>query len=220
MGTRTMPPKIKAETKYSNFQYDAWFSEPIFEPFRLHGVLASVYAGLKPLNISPSDVKYQGSAVTPADALVIFQLAKNQYALNLSLSGLTFKADQVDWSQAPIISSIIETTSKALTEKLSIELNRHQLQIAMQLVLPVPIKEFSKSLAPMIVRPAGDVEFSGLVMHTNTGAFFVDKSVVNENGIFVRIMRKFEGKADINEMAKVLYDEEMWLAATLGIEIE
>ncbi len=215
-----MPPKIKAETKFSHFEYDGWFLQPIFEPYRIYGAIESVYAALKPLNISPADVKYSGAASTPTDALVIFQLAKNQYALNLSLAGLTFKADNVDWNQAPIISNIIATTSKALDEKLHAEFNNHQLQIAMQLVLPIPLKEFSKSFVPMIVRPAGDVEFSGLVLHTRAGTFLVDKSVVNENGIFVRIVRKFEGKPDISEMAKVLYDEEAWLAATLGIEIE
>jgi hypothetical protein len=215
-----MPDKIKAETKFSNFEYNAWFSEPIFEPIRLYSSIASVYAGLKPLNITPSDVKYQGSAATPTDALVIFQMAKNQYALNLSLAGFTFKADYVDWSQAPIISNIIETTSKALTANLKTELNTHQLQIVMQLVLPgVSMKEFTRSFLPLAIRPAGDTEFNGFIMHTRTGSFMVDKSAVNENGIFVRITRKFDGKTDINEMAKVLNDEEAWLAATLGIEI-
>jgi len=215
-----MPVKIKAETKFSNFEYNAWFSEPIFEPIRLYSSLASIYAVLKPLNITPSDVKYQSGATTPTDALVIFQMAKNQYALNLSLAGFTFKADYVDWSQAPIISNIIETTSKALTANLKTELNTHQLQIALQLVLPgVSMKEFTRSFSPLAIRPAGDTEFNGLILHTGTGSFIVDKSVVNENGIFVRITRKFDGKANINEMAKVLYDEEAWLAATLGIEI-
>src|SRR5207249_6689538 len=123
MSASVMPPKIKAETKFSHFEYDGWFSQPIFEPSRIFGAIESVYAVLKPLNISPADVKYHGSASTPTDALVIFQLAKNQYALNLSLAGFTFKADNVDWNQAPVISNIIQTTSKTLAEKLHAELN-------------------------------------------------------------------------------------------------
>jgi hypothetical protein len=215
-----MPNKIKAETKFSHFEYDGWFLDPLFEPLRLYGVLSSVYAELKPFNITPGDVKYQGGASTPSDALVIFNLAKNQYALNLSMAGLTFKADAVDWSQAPIITNIIETTSKALTTNLKTELKSHQLQIVMQLVLPgVSLKDFSKSFAPLTMRPAGDTEFNGIVLRTRRGFFLVDKSELYEGGIFVRITQKFEGKTDVNEMAKALNDEESWLAAALGIEI-
>jgi len=216
-----MSNKIKAETKFSHFEYDGWFSDPLFEPLRLYSVLPSVYAGLKPLNITPADVKYQGGASTPSDALIIFNLAKNQYALNLSMAGFTFKADAVDWSQAPIITNIIETTSKALTANLKTEIQSHQLQIAMQLVLHgVSLKDFNKSFAPLAKRPADDTEFNGIVLRTLRGFFLVDKSELYEGGIFVRITQKFEGKTDINEMAKVLNDEEAWLAAALGIEIE
>lgn len=215
-----MLEKIKAETKFSNFEYSGWFVEPVFEPFRLYSSLSSIYSGLKPLNVSALDVKYHGGASTPTDTLVSFQMAKKNYALNLSLAGFTFKADFVDWSQAPIITNIIETTLKALCESLKTGMASHQLQISMQLVIPgTSLREFTRSFTPFLRRPSGDEEFSGFTLHTKTGLFVVDKSVVHEDGIFVRVLRKFEGQSDMTQMAKVLFDEESWLAATLGIEI-
>jgi len=216
-----MPDKIKADIKFANFEYQGWFSEPIFEPVRLFGSIGAVYTALKPLNISASDVKYQSGASTPTDTLVSLQLAKKNYTVNLALAGFSFKADFVDWSQAPIISEIIENTAKALNDNLKNTMGAHQLQINMQVVLPgVSMKEFTRSFLPLIKRPAGDVEFNGFILHTKTGVFLVDKSVIHEEGMYVRITRKFDGKANIAEMSKALYNEEAWLAASLGIEME
>jgi hypothetical protein len=214
-----MAEKIKAETRLSNFQYDGWFSEPLFEPMRMYACISSVYAALKPMKIETSDVKYQGGVNTPNDALVVFQMTKSHYALNIALAGMTFKADFVDWSQAPIITNIIDGTSAALTENLKTEILRHQLQILLHVVPAVPLKELTRSLLPFISRPAADVEFSGFIMHTTNGLFMVDKSLAHDDGIFIKVVCKFTGKANMEHMAKVLFEEESWLAATLGIEI-
>jgi hypothetical protein len=214
-----MPGKIKAETRYSNFEYNGWFAEPFFEPVKIYGSLGSVYAALKPLKIETSDVKYQGGATTPMDSLVIFQMPKNHYALNLSMAGITFKADYVDWSQAPIITSVIESCTSAIAQSLKTEIVRHQLQIVVQAVPAVSLTELTRRFAPSIDRPAKDIDFNGFILHTANGSFVLDKSAVNDGGIYIRIMRSFEGKTTMEEMAKKMYEEENWLADTLGIEI-
>lgn len=217
-----MADKIKAETKFSNFQYSGFFSEPVFEPIVLYSTIGAVYEGLKPLNISPGDVKYLGVGLTsPNDHLVSFELAKNHYTLSLALAGFTLKANFVDWSQAPVISEIIKTTSNVLHKAANRTVNRHEFHIMMQVVVDsVSTKELTRALSISVSRPANDVEFHGIILHTSTGMFVVDKSTVNENGLFLHILRKFSGELDIDRMAKVLHDEEAWLSATLGIEIE
>ena len=152
-----MSDKIKADVKFARFEYDGWFSRPVFEPIRLYAAVSGVYQGLEPYNISASDVTYPGGATSPMDTLLKIQLAKQHYELNLRLAGFNFKADFVDWTQEPIITNIIETTTQSLTSSLNTEVTTHQLQIAMQLLLPgISIKDFTRKLLPSVKRPASD----------------------------------------------------------------
>jgi hypothetical protein len=165
-----MSDKRKSEIKFAQFEYQGFFPDPVFEPQRLFGCVGKVYDGLKPFKISPLAVKYPGGASTPLDTLVSLQLANNLYTLSLSLARFSFKADFVDWSQEPIITSIIDATAKALTDNLKNEISSHQLQIAMQVMVPgVSMKEFTHSFLPLAKRPAGDAEFNGFILYTRTG---------------------------------------------------
>jgi hypothetical protein len=214
-----MPEKTKAETRFSNFEYNGWFAEPFFEPLRLYGSIGSIYTALKFMKIDPSEVKYVGGASSPTDTLVSFHMPKSHYILNASLAGFNFKADFVDWSQAPIITNIIDSATRAAAQELKTEIVRHQLQITLQVVPSMPVKELTRSFSPFITRPAKDIEFNGFILHTVDGMFMVDKSAIHDNGLYIRIIQRFAGKASMEAMAKVMFDEENWLAATLGIEI-
>jgi hypothetical protein len=216
-----MLDKIKAEVKYARFEYDGWFSRPVFEPSRLYAAVGGVYQGLEPYNVTASDVKYPGGATSPIDTLLRIQLAKQHYELNLTLAGFKFKAEYVDWTQEPIITNIIEATTQSLTSSLNTKVTAHQLQIQMHVLLPgVSMKEFTRKLLPSVKRPDSDAEFHGLILHTATGTFLCDKSAAFDNAMFVSIVRKFAGQPSFKDMAKDLMAEEMWLADTLGIEIE
>ena len=224
MSPLSPPPKAadktKAVTKFSVFDYQAWFNEPIFEPARLFTAITPIYRTLLKWNISAQDVKYPGGATNPTDTLVTLQLVNNHYALNLSLAGMSFKAEYVDWSQASVITEIIETSSMNMKTALGVEFAKYQLQIVLQLVLEgKSIKELTKNLASPFVHPPTDVDFYGLLLQAGDVVFMLDKSAINPNGIFVRITHTFKGGTSMPEMAKVLYEDESWLANTLGIEI-
>jgi|SRR5215469_137962 len=216
-----MANNIKADIKLASFEYEGRFDEPIFEPSRLYASIGGVYKELRSADNVQPDVRYPGGATTPSDTLVRLQLIKNHYTLDLSLSGFTFKADFVDWSQEPLITNIIENTAKALMKGLGTKPSSHKLQIVMQIGLPegVSLRDFTKPFLPRIERPENDTEFCGFIVHIKDGNFFFDKSATIDNAMFASILRRFSGQVSFSEMAKTLLKEEMWLASTLGIEI-
>src|SRR5713226_3693790 len=128
-----MPDKVKAKTKFSSFEYQAEFAEPVLDPLRVLSASNTIYRGLKPWNISPQDVKYRGGAWSTAEPLISFELAKSHYTVNLAMANFGFKANFVAWDQAPVIIEIIQSTVKALGDALNVIVADHSLTIVMQL---------------------------------------------------------------------------------------
>jgi len=213
---------VKANTKFSSFEYIAGFADPLFEPIRVYGAVDSVYRALKAWNVLPQDVKYKGGINTPFDPVISIELAKTQYTINLGMGGFGFKGNAVDWSQAPVIIEIIQSTAKALEGALKTVRADHSLTIIMQLALVgKSIREITIPFAAPMGYPIKETDFFGFMLHTiNDGLFYVDKSAADPNDLFVRIVRKFKGNQEMETMSKDMYEAELWLAKTLGIEIE
>jgi hypothetical protein len=213
---------VKAITKFSSFEYVGTYADPLFEPIRIYGALDTVYRALKPWNVLTQDVKYKGSINTPFDPVVSIDLANAQYTINLGMGGFGFKGNAVDWSQAPVIIEIIQSTAKALESALKVVTAEHSLTIIMQLATEgKSIREITNPFGSLMGYPAKETDFFGFMLHTtNDGLFYVDKSANDPNDLFVRIVRKFKGRQDMEPMSKDIYDAELWLAKTLGIEIE
>jgi len=213
---------VKAITKFSSFEYIGSYADPLFEPIRIYGAVDPVYRALKPWNVLTQDVKYKGGITTPFDPVVSIELAKAQYTINLGMGGFGFKGNAVDWSQAPVIIEIIQSTSKALESALKAVTAEHGLTVIMQLAIEgKSIREITSPFASTMGYSAKEIDFFGFMLHTtNDGLFYVDKSSADPNDLFVRIVRKFKGRQEMELMSKDMYDAELWLAKTLGIEIE
>jgi hypothetical protein len=217
-----MATKVKARTKFSSFEYIGAYADPLFEPIRLYGAVDAVYRALKPWNVLTQDVKYKGGINTPFDPIVSIELAKAQYTINLGLGGFGFKGNAVDWSQAPVIIEIVQSTAKALEGALKAVTAEHTLTIIMQLATEgKSIKEITIPFAAPLGYPTNEIDFFGFMLHTtDDGLFYVDKSAADPNDLFVRIVKKFKGKLEMEDMSKQMYNAEFGLADTLGIEIE
>jgi len=68
-------------------------------------------------------------------------------------------------------------------------------------------------------RMVDDLDCYGFILHTTRGLFLVDKSVVNPNGLFMRIEHRFDGQTTFTKMAEALHADELWLADVLALEI-
>jgi hypothetical protein len=217
-----MAVKVKATTKSSSFEYVAAFADPLFEPVRVYGAMDAVYRALKPWNVASHDVKYKGGITTPFDPLISVELAKAQYTINIGLGGFGFKATAVDWSQAPVIIEIIQSTAKALEDALHVVVADHTLTIIMQVAIEgKSVRELTVPFAAPLGYPAKDTDFFGFMLHTiDDGLFYVDKSAADPNDLFVRIVRKFKGKLSMEDMSKDMYKAEHGLADALGIEMD
>jgi hypothetical protein len=217
-----MAVKVKATTKSSSFEYIGAFADPLFEPMRVYGAIDAVYRALKPWNVAAQDVKYKGGITTPFDPLISVELAKAQYTLNLGLGGFGFKATAVDWSQAPVIIEILQSTARALEDSLHVAVTVHTLTIIMQVAIEgKSIRELTLPFAVPLGYPAKETDFFGFMLHTvDDGLFYVDKSAADANDLFVRIVRKFKGNLSMEAMSKDMYEAEHGLADALGIEMD
>jgi len=213
---------VKAITKFSSFEYIGAYADPLFEPIRVYAAVDAVYRALKPWNVLTQDVKYKGGVNTPFDPIISIELAKTQYTVNLGMGGFAFKGNAVDWSQAPVIIEIIKSTANALEGALKTVTAEHSLTIILQLAIEgKSTREITVPFAAPMGYPAKETDFFGFMLHTiNDGLFYVDKSAADPNDLFVRIVKKFKGKQEMEPMSKDIYDAELWLAKTLGIEIE
>jgi len=217
-----MPGRVKATAKFSGFEYQGGFADPVFEPLRIFSATGTVYRALKPWNISPQDVKYRAGALASTEPIVTFELAKKHYSVSVAMAQFVFNSNAVAWDQAPVIIEIIGSTASALAKELGVTVTQHSLSISMQLgITGKSIQELTGALSIPLGYPASDTDFFGFLLYTKDGVVFtVDKSAADPNDLFVRIVRKYKGTQDMDNMAKELYEDEQGLANALGIEIE
>lgn len=216
-----MPEKIKAKVNYAAFEYHGYFGDPILNNQRLLPVLQHLYEALKQWNIRPQDVKYK-NAVAANDGSVFFELAGGRLVLAVSHAGFTVTVQNADWNQAEFVSQLIAGCWGAVTRALEIEAHHHELQIQMT-VTPEgkSLQDITASFAaPWHLRSADTLEMCGVILYTADGVIVLDRAVANPQGIFAKIVHRFQGQTAFPQMAQQLYDDEAWLANTLGMEFE
>ena len=114
-----MAEKTKTKIGFAGFQYDGFFGDPILDNQRLVPVLQPLYGARKALNVRPQDVKYKHPAAAN-DASVWFELALGKIVLNLSHSGFALTVQNADWSQAEMLTQLLESCWKAPMEAVGI----------------------------------------------------------------------------------------------------
>lgn len=216
-----MSEKTKAKVSMAGFQYDGFFGDPILNNQRLAPLLQPLYEALKAWNIRPQDVKYKNPAAAN-DASVSFEIALGRLVLSISHTGLTLVIVNADWSQAEMVTQLVEACWKAVESTLGIKASRHEAQIAITIVPEGKSQqELTKSFAaPWRLRPGDESEMCGVIIYTAHGTFVVDRAAANPQAIFVKIVHRFDGQMAFPEMLKQLYEDELWLASTLELELE
>jgi hypothetical protein len=220
-GNPKMSEKIKAKVTAAGFQYDGFFGDPILNNQRLMPLLQPLYEALKVWNIRPQDVKYKNAAAAN-DASVSFEIAFGKLVLSVSHTGLTLVVVNADWSQAEMVTQLVEACWKAVEATLGIKASRHDLQIAMTVVPEGKSqKEITKPFAgPWRLRPADEAEMCGVIIYTAHGSFLVDRAAATPQGIFAKIVHRFSAQITFSEVLKQLYEDEQWLLSALGLELE
>ena len=213
-----MPEKTKTKISFSAFQYDGFFGDPILNNQRLVPIVQPLYEALKKLNIRPQDVKYKNPAAAN-DASVVFELAFGRIVLNLSHSGFTLSVQNADWSQADMLTQLVESCWKAV-ETANIKASRHELQIAMTFTPEGKSQtEITKSFAaPWQLRSTDKLEMCGVILYTDKRTVVLDRAAADPKAIFAKISHQFEGTTSFAEMTKQLNGDETWLGDALGLE--
>lgn len=213
--------KVKAMTKYSAFEYQAGFTAPVLEPLKIFSTSSAIYSALKPWNVSPQNVKFRGGPLSTTESMVGFELAKGRYTVDIAMSNFRFKAEQVAWDQAPVITEIIAAIKKVVNTELKVGVEDHSLTISMQLAITEKsIRDLTFSASQPLGYASKDLDFFGFLLYTTNGSCVVDKSAADQNDLFVKIVRRYTGPHEMDEMAKGIHEDEDRLANALGIEIE
>lgn len=216
-----MPNKTKAKVSMAGFQYDGFFGDPILDNQRLMPLMQPLYEALKAWNIRPQDVKYKHPAAAN-ESSVAFEIALGRLVLNVSHTGLTLVVINADWSQAEMVTQLLEDCWKAVEGALGIKASRHDAQIGITVVPEGKSpKDITKSFAvPWRLRPGDESEMCGVIIYTAHGSFLVDRAVANPQAIFAKIVHRFDGQTAFSDMLKQLYEDELWLVSTLELELE
>jgi hypothetical protein len=215
-----MSEKYKAVVKYSAFEYKGDFEQPVFDNNLFSIACKAAYAALKPWNIAPQDVRFP-NASTAADPLAFFEVSNKKYVFGLNRAALTLRVEWVAWDQSELILTMMESFAKAVCSALGVSFLQHTLSILMQVVPDgTTIANITKPLVNALTQTPSPSDFCGFSLHTKSATFLVDKSIVNLNGLFIRIDSTFDGGTPLAQMAEGMRLNEYWIAETLGLEIE
>jgi len=216
-----MVEKTKAKISVAGFQYDGFFGDPILNNQRLVPLLQPLYEALKTWDIRPANVKYK-NPVAANDASVSFEIASGRLVLSISHTGFTLVVVNADWSQAELVTQLLEACWKASEGALGIKASRHELQIGMT-VIPEgkSQQDITRTFAgPWELRPTDELQMCGVILYTANGSLVVDRAAANPQAIFAKIVHRFDGQTAFPEMLKQLYDDELWLGNVLKLEFE
>ena len=121
-----------------------------------------------------------------------------------------------------MFTQLLESCWKATKESVGIEASRHELQIGMSFIPEGRSqKDITKNFAePWRLRSADELGMCGVILYTSNGTIVVDRAAANPQAMFAKIVHRFDGKTSFPEMLKKLYDDELWLADVLGLELE
>jgi hypothetical protein len=216
-----MAEKTKAKITHAAFQYDGYFVDPILNAGKLVQLVQPLYEVFKAWNIRPQDVKYKNTP-NANDAAASFEVANGRIVLHLSQAGFTLQVQNADWSQAELVTQLVEGCWKAASASLQIGPGRHDLQIMMTMIPEGKSqKELTQSFAaPWKLRPADPLEMCGVVLYTSHGVVVLDRAALNPQAIFAKLVHRFDSRAIFSEMVKELYSDELWLGDVLQLDFE
>ena len=178
--------------------------------------LTAILPATESLGVDLADISFNANPASLGEIAFNVLLKKLRAALKLTLSNVTFLAENPDWEDAPKFLEVFQDLAARIQAVAGQLPNSQECSLAFHIAPgPHDFGRATKSFVREDVIAPGD--FYGLTRHRADCAMTIDKSMKYANGAFVRLQRTFAGDVPFTQIAIALFEDEKEALKLLGI---
>jgi hypothetical protein len=203
------------------FEYHAKFKEPIFAAWIGGALMSGMYKILAPWGIDLSRVTINTTPKNMQESQLSFSTANPQVLVNLGIGGVMFVAQNADWSQAAVLTSLFQTVLDHLKSSVPIEIDSQQTILGFHVKPgPTPFRDVMKQFVNSTALGGEDAFMYGVGAYGAKYSVLMDNSGTVAGGLFVKITRVFPAEARFEEMGSILWKDEEGILSRLGFRAQ
>jgi hypothetical protein len=224
-----MADKTPVEIPFSQIEYVVSFESPLLDLVgKIGEIIRPFIMKLAQWGFVFEESELNLNAPKPRDHVIIFNRPNTApppvMRVAVRWSSLTVTVDQPDWSEADSLMKLCATSLETLQSVAQVKVKTQQIVLNMHIQSKTtPRSELTNVLLTPTARELledGEIVGQGLILHRAGGTMLIDNSVPYANGLYVRIMRTFDGSARIEQISETLLKDEQKLWEVLKLEGE
>ena len=212
-----------AEIPIGFFEYTTTFKEPIFAAWydSSHTVIIELYKVLQQWGVGLEKVSGNLTPQNMKEAQITFAVPNPSVLIHLGIGELKMVANNVDWSQAPVLVTLFQAVLNKVTTAAKANLQSHQTVLAFHVKAgPTPFRDIMNQFVNAKALGKEDPSMIGVGLYSPEYSIVIDNSLAVPNGIFVRITRVFSPERSFEDMATMLWKDEEGLLQRLGFRAQ
>jgi len=216
---------IVAEIQQAFFEYRTNFKEPItvlWSGGRQAEIIDAVHKALASWGVGLENIAWNQSAKNLREVQLTFGVPSLVASIQVGVVGVTMTAINPDWSRAPALVSMFQAGMDALKGATRQQLQSQQTTLGFHLEPPGK-RPFRETVAQFVNAKAlgvDDATMFGMSVYYDDCSFVFDASAVIRGGLFIKLVRNFEGEKLFEEIAKTLYSDEEAVLRRLGLKLQ
>jgi hypothetical protein len=217
------PNKVQAEISYSQLEYTAIFSKPIWGKPANPDVIGPIYDALVPFGFTLEGVETTPNSQKLSELAVAFRRTPPGLTFTIGLGKLHVAAENVAWNEAEQLTKCLKAGSEAVVNNTKALFQSQHVSLAMHIQLKTHNR--TEIALPLLSPLAlglmdGEIKFPGVLLQRKGSSITIDASIPLANGLFVRITREHSQHATFEQMTQALLKDEKQLFDALRIDAE
>jgi hypothetical protein len=220
-----MPDELAtAQIQQAVFEYRANFKEPLTG--LLYGeqqleIVTAMQKALSPWQVGFENITWNQAAKNVAEVQCTFGVRSLVAAVQVDVNGTTLSAFNLDWSRAPKLLELFQTSADALKRSTARHFQSQRTTLSFHL-MPGP-KHFKESLGELVNERAiavENAEMYGISAYSTDYTFVIDASVVFQGAAFIKMIRNFVPEEGFEKIAETVRKDEEKVLRHLGRKLE
>jgi hypothetical protein len=215
---------VLAEIQQAFFEYRANFKEPItilWSGGRQAEIIDAMYKALTPWRVELGNIAWQQSAKNLSEVQLSFAVPSQLASVQVGIAGVTMTALNPDWTRAPELVTLFQTSFGVLVASTGHEFQSQQTTLGFHLK-PSAARPFREVVTQFVNAESlgSDAAMFGVSVYYTDHTFVIDASGAIQGGLFIKLVRNFTAEKQFEEMAKALYADEEAVLRRLGLKLQ
>jgi len=216
---------VVAEIQQAFFEYRGNFKEPItllWSGGRQAEIIDAVHKALCVWGVGVENIAWNQAAKNLNEVQLTFGVPSLFASIQVGVIATTMTAFNPDWSRAPTLVSMFQAGMGAIKVSTGQHLHSQQTTLGFH-VKPPEGRPFRETVAQFVNAKAvgsDDAVMFGMSVYYDDRSFVFDASAVVRGGLFIKLVRNFDGEKQFEEIAKTLYLDEEAVLKRLGLRLQ